>query len=444
MLLIGKGTVVTRDRNNTFIKNGGVCIQGRFICDIGPYEDLREKYKEAEPVDAHGGIIMPGLINTHNHIYSTFARGLSMPGNHPLSFLEILEGTWWKLDRKLTLKQIYFSAKAAYIDCIKNGVTTVFDHHASYGNISGSLFQIGDAAKETGVRSCLCYEISDRDGQEKMRQSVKENVEFLKACGKDNSGLIKAMTGMHASFTLSDATLDYCLEQDTKQSGFHIHMAEGEQDAVHCLETYHMSVAKRLYKKGILGNKTIAAHCVHIDERDMELLKETDTCVVHNPESNMGNAVGCTKVLAMFRKGIPVGLGTDGYTNDMLESMKVANLLQKHNSRNPSAAWSEVPDMIFRNNRIIAARFFGNGVGVLEKGALGDVIITEYDPFTPINENNIDSHILFGMNGKNTITTIINGKLLMKDRQLVHTDEAELMGRCREEAGRLWEELCRP
>ncbi len=442
MLLIGNGTVVTRDADNTYIRNGAVCIKDQFIYDIGTFEDLREKYKEAEFIDARGGIIMPGFINTHNHFYSTFARGMSIPGNHPSDFLEILEGTWWKLDQKLTRKQVKLSAAAAFLDCIRNGVTTVFDHHASFGSITGSLFQIADAAKETGVRSCLCYEISDRDGKEKMRESVKENAEFINACSKDSTGMLKAMTGMHASFTLSDATLEYCLEQDMKENGFHIHTAEGLSDAAHCEKNYQVSIVERLYKKGILGDKTIAAHCVHISKGDMDLLKETDTCVVHNPESNMGNAVGCPDVLAMYKKGILLGLGTDGYTNDMLESMKVANLLQKHNSRNPSAAWGEIPDMIFGNNRKIAARHFDAPVGILEKGALGDVIITEYSPFTPMDENNINSHILFGMNGKNTVTTIINGKLLMKDRQIIGMDEEELLGRCLYESNKLWKDLC--
>ncbi len=442
MLLIGNGMVVTRNQNNTFIKNGAVCIKDRFICDVGPSEELKKKYKTAEFIDAHGGIIMPGLINTHNHSYSAFARGLSIPGNSPSDFLEILEGTWWRLDRKLTLRQVYLSAKAVFADCIKNGVTTVFDHHASFGNIGGSLFRIGEAAGELGIRSCLSYEVSDRDGYSKMQQSIDENFEFFKACGKDTSDMSKAMIGMHASFTLSDATLEYCVEKNQGKAGFHIHAAEGIQDAVHCQETYHMSVVKRLYKKGILGNKTIAVHCVHINEEDMDLLKETDTCVVHNPESNMGNSVGCPDVITMYRKGILVGLGTDGYTNDMIESMKVANLLQKHNSKNPSAAWTEIPDLIFRNNGKIAARFFENPVGVLEKGAYGDVTVLDYDSPTPMMEDNINSHILFGMNGKNTNTVIVNGKLLMKNHRLIFADEAELMAECREEAKKLWKDLC--
>lgn len=440
MLLVGNGNLITRDKENTFTQQGAVCIKDQFIYDIGNLEELKSKYPEAQFIDAHGGLIMPGFINTHHHIYSAFARGLAIPGNHPTNFLEILEGTWWKLDRKLTLKQVELSAKITYLDCIRNGVTTVFDHHASFGHIEGSLFKIADVAKELGVRTCLSYEISDRDGEDKMKASVKENMDFLEYCSKDTSDMIKGMIGMHASFTLSDETLRYCVEQNDGRAGFHIHVAEGSSDAAHCRENYHSSIVERLIKHNILGSKTIAAHCVHIDEQDMELLRESGTMVVHNPESNMGNAVGCPKVLKLLEKGILVGLGTDGYTSDMLESMKVANLLQKHDSRNPSAAWSEIWSMLFQNNRIIAEKLFGQRIGVLEKGACADVIIIDYHPYTPMNQSNLNSHILFGINGKDTITTIINGKVLMKDRNIIHRSE-ELLQLSIKEAELLWKDL---
>ncbi|MDF2820932.1 MAG: selenium metabolism protein SsnA [Clostridiales bacterium] len=441
MILIGNGNVITRDNNNTYLENGAICIENQFIYDIGSLKELQIRYPEAEFIDAHGGLIMPGYINTHNHIYSALARGLSIPGNNPSNFLEILQGTWWKLDLELTMKQIALSAKITFLDCIRNGVTTVFDHHASYGNIKGSLFKVAEIAKEMGVRTCLSYEISDRDGLDKMKQSVSENIEFLEYANHDQTDMIKAMIGMHASFTLSDETLEYCVNLNKENGGYHIHVAEGISDAIHCKDTYQMSIVERLYKKGILGKKTIAAHCIHIDDSDRNRLLETGTMVVHNPESNMGNAVGCSDVLALYKKGILIGLGTDGYTNDMLESMKVANLLQKHNSENPSAAWTEIPTMLFMNNKKIAERFYNNPLGIIEKGAYADIIISDYQPFTPMNSTNMNSHILFGMNGRNTITTIINGKVRMKDRKFTVIEDTEILLECREEANHLWKAL---
>ena len=181
MLLIGNGRLITRDEKNTFFDNGAVLIDGKVIQKVGTTQELKMEYPDAEYIDAKGGVIMPALINTHEHIYSAMARGLSINGYNPDGFLDILDGMWWTIDRHLTLEQVKQSAMATYIDCIKNGVTTVFDHHASYGSIKDSLFTIQDAARELGVRTCLCYEVSDRDGTEKMREGVQENAAFIRA-----------------------------------------------------------------------------------------------------------------------------------------------------------------------------------------------------------------------------------------------------------------------
>jgi len=213
MLIIGNGKVVTRDKDNPFMENGAVLIDDRVIKKIGDYETLKQEYRDAQLIDAKGGVIMPGFINTHEHIYSAMARGLSIRGYNPKGFLDILDGMWWTIDRNLTLEQTKQSALATYIDCIKNGVTTVFDHHASYGSIRDSLFKIEEAAKETGIRSCLCYEVSDRDGMEKRTDAVLENEAFIKHALADDTDMIAGMMGLHASFTLSDETLALCCTQ---------------------------------------------------------------------------------------------------------------------------------------------------------------------------------------------------------------------------------------
>ncbi|MDL2238306.1 amidohydrolase family protein, partial [Christensenellaceae bacterium OttesenSCG-928-K19] len=272
-LLIGNGNVITRNPDHPFIVGGCVAVEGRQIKEVGQSGALREKYAGAEWVDAHGGVIMPGLINAHNHIYSAMARGLSIKGHSPANFMDILDGMWWRIDRLLTTEQVRYSALVTYIDCIKNGVTTVFDHHASYGAITGSLFTIADAAKELGVRTCLCYEVSDRDGEEKMKAAVQENEEFIRSAQKDGGHMQKGMMGLHASFTLSDKTLEYCAEHKPDYAGYHIHVAEGLDDVEDSLQKYGKRVVARLRDKGILGEKTIAAHCIHIDEGEMEMLK---------------------------------------------------------------------------------------------------------------------------------------------------------------------------
>ncbi|WP_308754814.1 putative aminohydrolase SsnA [uncultured Anaerotruncus sp.] len=438
MLLIGNGRLITRGAHNRLIENGCVAADGNVIAAVGTTEELKKRYPGAEFIDARGGMILPGLINAHNHIYSAYSRGIAINGYSPANFLDILDGMWWTIDRNLLLGDTRMSALTTYIDCIKNGVTTVFDHHASYGEIPGSLFAIADAAKETGVRTCLCYEVSDRDGAEKMRQAVKENADFIASCKRDTTDMVKGMMGLHASFTLSDATLALCRENTPADTGFHIHVAEGMTDVYDSLKKYGKRVINRLFDNDILGEKTITGHCIHVNGTEMDILRETNTMVVHNPESNMGNAVGCPPTMEMIRRGLTVGLGTDGYTNDMYESMKAANCLHKHNLCDPTAAWSEVPYMLFEGNPAIGARFFEKKLGALEPGAAADVIVTDYDPLTPLSADNVNGHTLFGMTGRQTVTTVIDGKVRMKDRELVGIDEREVMAKSREQAEKMW------
>jgi len=195
----------------------------------------------------------------------------------------------------------------------------------------------------------------------------------------------------------------------------------------------------RIYE--ILGEKTIAVHCIHVDESEMDILKKNKTQVVHNPESNMGNAVGCSPVLELLAKGINVGLGTDGYTNDMFESMKVANIIHKHVKSNPSVAWKETPQMLFENNRNIVAKYFEGDIGILKEGAIADIIIADYNPLTPMNETNYNSHILFGIMGRSVNTTIIDGKIIMKDRELIGINENEILEKSREISSKFWEKM---
>lgn len=434
MVLVGNGKVLTRGKENRLIGNGCVVIDGCLIKEVGDTKTLKEKFANADFIDAKNGVIMPGLINAHNHIYSAFARGLSIKGSSPTNFLEILNKLWWTIDRNLQLKDTYWSAMATYLDCIKNGCTTVFDHHASYGGITGSLFAIRDAAKELGVRTSLCYEVSDRDGFDKMKEAVQENAEFIQFTLKEDDDMIKGMMGMHASFTLSDNTLALCREHTPKGIGFHIHVAEGMDDVYDSLKKYGKRVINRLHDQDILGEHTITGHCIHVNGMEMDIIKETNTMVVHNPESNMGNAVGIPPCMEMMKKDILLGLGTDGYTQDMFESEKVANVIHKHVLCDPTVAWGEVPQMLFANNAKMSARSFKTPIGALEPGAAADIIVVDYDPPTPMSIDNCDGHVLFGMSGKSVVTTMINGVVKMKDREFIGIDSAAIMAKCREHA----------
>ena len=441
MLVIGNGKLFTRNDEMPFVENGAVAIEGTKIAAVGETEAIKKQYGDAEFIDAKGGVIMPAFINTHEHIYSAMARGLSIKGYNPKGFLDILDGQWWTIDRHLTLEQTKYSAVETLISCIRNGVTTVFDHHASFGQIGGSLFTIADVAKELGVRACLCYEISDRDGMDKARESVMENAEFIRYALKDDTDMIAGMMGMHAQFTISDATMELAVANKPDEVGYHIHVAEGIEDLHDCLKKYGKRIVDRLMDFNILGEKTLLGHCIYINPHEMDLIKDTNTMVVHNPESNMGNACGCPPTMELVHRGILTGLGTDGYTHDMIESYKVANVLHKHHLCDANAAWGEVPKMLFENNAAIANRYFKTPLGVLKEGAAGDVIVVDYNPPTQLDASNINGHILFGMTGRDVVTTVANGRVLMKDREIKVIDVEEAMAKCREESAKLWHSI---
>lgn len=442
MLLIGNGRLITRDAQNHFFENGCVAIDGQVVKQVGTTEDLKQAYPEATFIDAKGGVIMPGFINMHNHIYSTFARGLSLTNYHPKNFMDILVDQWWRIDRALTLEDTYQSGKVAYLDSIRNGVTTVFDHHASYGEITGSLTQLSNAADELGIRTCLCYEVSDRDDEQKMREAVQENAAFIKASSLRNDDMQKAMMGMHAAFTLSDASLELCAANTPDGIGYHIHIAEDLADVHDSLKKYGKPIVNRLFDLGILGKQTMAGHCIHIGPHEMELLRDTDTMVVTNPESNMGNAVGCPPAMRMFNEyGILMGLGTDGYTNDVTESYKVGNVIHKHHLADPNAAWAEIPAMLFDNNPQMANRYFKTKLGVLEPNGAADVIIVDYHGPTPMTKENYNMHILFGMNGGMVTDTVINGEIRMRNREVQGIDEEKVWHDAQTQAQSFWKRV---
>ena len=441
MILVFNGRVVTRDEKNPFINNGAVAMEGNKIIEVGESDKLKSKYANAEMIDAKEAVVMPAFINMHEHIYSALARGLNIKGYVAKDFLTILDGMWWTLDRNLDNEFTNLSAIQTYIECVKNGVTTIFDHHASFGEIDGSLDAIEEAARKIGVRSCLCYEISDRDGMDKSKASVKENDRFIKKVKTQTDDFIKAMCGMHAQFTISDETFEYARSITPKDVGFHIHVAEGIEDLHDCLLKHGKRIVDRLDDFDILGEKTMLAHCIYINSHEMDRIKATKTMVVHNPESNMGNACGCPPTMELVHRDILTGLGTDGYTHDMIESYKVANILHKHHLCTGTAAWVEVPKMLFENNATMANRYFDIPLGKLKEGYAADVIITDYYPHTPMDGNNINGNILFGMSGRSVVTTIGNGKILMKDRVITMLDEKKTLSDIAEKTQKLWNKI---
>jgi cytosine/adenosine deaminase-related metal-dependent hydrolase len=254
--------------------------------------------------------------------------------------------------------------------------------------------------------------------------------------------MIGASFGLHASLTLSDATLEACvLAAEGLDTGFHIHVAEHEADEEDSLRKTGQRVVNRLNRLGVLGPKTIVAHAVHVNAEERALLRDTGTWVSHQPRSNMNNGVGASAFDAMHDEGIKLVLGNDGFSNNMWADWKEAYLLHKVTNRDPRRAPGDVIAQIAtQNNARLTELFFPNlNIGQLTPGSAADVILVDYRPFTLLTAGNLPWHIIFGFEASMVTTTIVAGKILMQDRRLLTLDERTVAAEARAYAPKVWE-----
>lgn len=441
-MLITNGKIITWEEPNRILEGCALRISEGRIAEISPQAELLRRRPEDEQLDANGQYIMPGNICAHTHFYGAFARGMAIPVSPAKDFPEILQKLWWPLDRALSMDDVRASAEVMLVDAIRHGTTTLFDHHASPNAIDGSLDVIAGVVDKAGVRAVLCYEVTDRDGETKSKAGIAENVRFIERTRKNFSaeGRIAATFGLHASLTLSDETLDACRQAAPNDIGFHIHVAESEADEYDSLAKSGLRVVDRLYRRHLLGKHSILVHCVHVDMREANIIAESGAWVAHQPRSNMNNGVGVTPVESFMRLGIPVCLGTDGFSHTMWQEWKAAYLVQKlwHlDSRRMLA--SDVAAMGITNNTALAGSFFRDApIGKLVEGAFADLIFVDYHPFTPLSTENLPWHIVFGFHESMVTTTIVAGKVLMKDRKLLTMDEEAVTAHARELAKKTW------
>jgi len=424
-MILTNARILTLDDARPVIDSGSIEI--RADGTIGSVRSGRAR--GADTVDAGGRLIMPALINCHSHLYSTLARGLALPGPPPADFAAILKKLWWRLDRALNLEDVYYSALIGLVDSAKNGVGTVIDHHSSPTACAGSLDAIERAYRKVGLRGATCYETSDRDGRAAAEAAIAENVRFLER--RRRGDLVGAAFGLHAAFTLSDRTLRACVEANQPLGGaFHIHVSEGLCDR---------GAVTRLSHLGVLNERTLAAHAVHVTAAERRLLARSGVNVIHNPQSNCNNAVGTAALLDLFRDGVTVGLGSDGYSPRIWEEFKTAGLLQKARARDPRVGYAEACAAAFRNNRAIVRKIWGMDAGRIATGAQADLALFDYFPPTPVERDNVSGHLLFGIANAPVDSLMVNGRWVVRDRQCVNVDERRIAEKASRRARALWE-----
>lgn len=437
-----------------FFQNGAVIVENGKIIQIGDSVTINQQAPPGiEIIDLEGKLMMPGLVCSHAHFYGAFSRGMGLKVDEPPSkFLEILKELWWRLDKALDNESTELSALIYLVDAIKSGTTTIIDHHSSPTAIPGSLDELAKATVASGVRASLCYEVSDRDGEDAMKQGILENIRFIKRAfdidtGLQTNPLLSATFGLHAAFTLSEETLSLCKEAVEelpepiqRRVGFHIHVAEDSTDPTRSLEQYGIRTVQRLDRAGILNENTILGHCLDVDESEIDIIAKRGCSVVHNPESNMNNGVGVSNVSAMLDAGIQVGLGTDGITYDMFQESKTVYFVHKLEKKDPRAmGGDQLMQVAIKGSSEIASKGFDSKVGILIEGGFADMAILDYDPPTTLSAGNFPWHLVFGMSSNLVRHTIVGGRFLMKNRVIETLDVENIMKRARDKCPQVWE-----
>jgi len=443
-----------------FRENGALLVEGGRILKVGRFDELAGE--AAETIDVRGRLILPGFLNPHHHLYSSFAPGIR-PKGEPRNFREILEMLWWPLDEALDEDAIRWSAMAGLLESVRSGVTAIFDHHASMSSPRGSLAVLKDAFLEVGVRGLLCYEISDRRGKKEARLHLEENLslhedlerrqaasaaahgataaDVIPGAGPSAGGeaaagvtevgeppFLKAALGLHANFTLSAETLKAAGAARPAGMPVHVHCGEAADDLEFCRAEGFAGPADRLDAFGLVDADSLLVHCVHLSARDFEVVRSRGAVAVVNPESNANNRVGLPDFASLPR----LLVGTDGMTGDVVSSWRSAFLLGAERGLSIEA----LDGAAFAEARRVRERFFP-GTGAFEPGMAADAAVLDYAPLSPVSRGNLLGHLLFGAKKGNAWLTMAGGEVLYREGRFLKVDEDEILREARRAAKRL-------
>ena len=434
--ILHNGVVCTGGAEPEVLNGSAVAWSGDRIVAVGPEAELNERFAGAARLDARGGMVLPGLIDLHHHLYSAFARGLA-PATPPRDFGQVLDGLWWRLDRALSPETVRLSALLGAADCIRWGCTTLFDHHASPTCIRGSLSTIAEALEEAGLSAVLCYEISDRNGHHEALAGLDENLDFI--AGHQDHPSLRGTLGLHASFTVSDETLDAIAERRPKGCGCHVHVAEDRLDLQVSEVAFGAAPIERLHRWGLLDERALLVHGIHLTAADRAVVADSSSVIVHCPESNANNGVGRLDVERVAAEGCTVALGTDGMSSAMLRSLRAAVLGQRAGRRDPAAGFAACPHLMSTNS-LVARRFLNEPLlGEIEPGAPADLCVVDCPPPTPISADNLFGHLVYGASEAPVRHTIARGRVLLEDFHHTTLDPLAIAEEARRAAPGLWE-----
>ncbi|NCB01401.1 MAG: putative aminohydrolase SsnA [Spirochaetia bacterium] len=415
-----------------------VVIQDDLIVEVG--KNLSSKYQTAIVYDMSGKLILPGMVCSHHHYYSGLSRGMLVNSGPQTDFIQILKEWWWRVDRALDEEALYYSSLICSIDAIAAGTTTCIDHHASPSFIEGSLETIAKGMREVGLRGATCYEVTNRNGGlDEVKKGVKENIAFAKSVDKErNSGkkpLVEAMIGGHAPFTICNDGLELMKQAvDETHRGIHLHVAEDKYDVTHSHHMYHQDIIDRLDSFGLLSDSSLLVHGLYLNDHEIEKMNERGVFLAHNPRSNMNNGVGYFSKLQDVNKLL---LGTDGCGGNMFEEIKLAFFKHKDNG----GSWwpSDFVEVLSRGNSLLE-KYFGEQFGIIAPGYKADITVVDYHSPTPFVDDNIATHIVWGMSSNAVESVMVEGKMVMHKREF-NLDLEMIYAKAAESAKKVWKKV---
>ncbi|MGD8306260.1 MAG: amidohydrolase family protein [Ignavibacteria bacterium] len=384
-------------------------------------------------IDVEGRLLTIPQINFHDHFYSRLAKGLPLKGKMD-NFHNILKNLWWKLDVELDIDMVRACAQMAVMESIRNGVTYIFDHHSSPNYSKGSLKEIADVLTETGLNGVLCFETTDRNGLGLAKSGLDENKDFLNNHTREN---IKAMLGLHASFTLSEESLLNASElMKENDLGIHIHLCEDKIDREESIRQFNLSPVERLNNHDLLNDKSILSHGIHLTEDDYKKVSAFECAIAYNPDSNMNNSVG----LASFNipSTIQIIMGTDGMHSNPSKSLKQLFLLSRHSGNSFEESFTLVQRIFFDQVKFVKKYF--PSFSLLAENERADFIIWDYIPPTPVTKENFWGHFIYGAIERSIHSVLNNGTVLLKDYK-INVDEERYNSNTIKQGNRLYKKL---
>jgi len=441
-LLIENGLIVTMDGDRRILEDGCIAIENEEIVDVGKMDEVRSRYRAEKVIDAKGKVVVPGFICSHTHLYGMLLRAAPLRIASPSNFAQILERVWWPTDESLNVQDAYASALVGCLEFLRSGVTCFADTYSGPNSIHLSLDYIAKAVSETGIRGILSFEATERHSVEEGERGTAENVRFIEKFQGDKSKMLMGMLSLHASFTCSDEIMGKVRSlADKYRAPITIHASEGLVDLDYNMKHYGKRTVKRLRDAGLLGPDTVLSHCVHINDEEIRILKETWAKVAHNPMSNMLNAVGVAPIPRILEAGIVVGLGNDGYIFDQFENMRAAYLLHRIHREDPRVT---SPEMVVEMATVRGAELYGleGLVGSIEKGKRADIVLVDCSRApTPIVPQNVYAHLVNTVGGCDVDTVLVNGRVLMEKKTVLSVKERDVIQISRDAAKSLWGKL---